>query len=336
MACLHPILIWNRRYYNQPEDYVASQLILHPEDVARQRLLVPCGHCPECLRAERNDWYVRLNREYAYQQSCGSHSWFFTLTISPKNYSRALDDPSGYVRSFFERIRHVYKTSVKHALFQEFSPSKGRLHFHGVLFGCDLPYRALHSIAKDFGFIYIRPVNTRSMRYCVKYIVKDIDVCRKDGRLLDKKYRRKFVSPGIGRFIGSFPLPSFMVRKWQFTSVANGRTFRYRIPRYYDYLLSEKERCKRSTFSAFLVSKAIGNDFASRVVLEALQNAFGDDWKKHCSDESLRKFEWAQCVMSSYRSALSSRPLVGSFPSSFLDADRLFESCSIPSFLSQT
>lgn len=305
MACLRPIAIWNRRYFGQPADYVASQLVLHPEDVVRQRLLVPCGHCAECLRAERNDWYVRLNREFAYQRSIGGTSWFFTLTIAPRNYQKALDDPAGYIRSFFEKIRHLYKCSVKHAIFQEFSPSRGRLHFHGALFGCGLRYKQLHEVARDFGFIFIRPLNSRSLRYVVKYIVKDIDVCAKDGRLLDKKYRRKFVSPRVGRYFGTFPVPSFSCRKWSFRDFRTGISYSYRIPRYYDYALREEEQRKRSTFNAWLVSQNVGNDFASRVVLEALQEAFGDTWERHANSEALRKYSWAQSIISSYRSLVN-------------------------------
>lgn len=302
MACLHPIAIWNRRYRYQPDDYVASQIMLHPEDVVRQRLLVPCGHCPECLRAERNDWYLRLNREFAYQRSVGGSSWFFTLTIAPSNYGKALDNPSGYIRSFFEAVRHRFNLSIKHAIFQEFSPSRGRLHFHGALFGCGLRYSDLHFIARDFGFIYLRPLNTRTLRYVVKYIVKDIDVCAHDGRLLDRKYRRKFVSPRVGHFIGDFPAPSFACRKWSFRDARSGISYSYRIPRYYDYAISEEERRKRSTFNAFLVSQGVGDDFASRVVLEALQEAFGDAWQRHVRPESFRRCIWAQRIIESYRS----------------------------------
>lgn len=303
MACLSPIWIQNRRYYNQPEDYAASQLLLHPEDVVRQRILVPCGHCVECLKAERNDWFVRLNQEYAYQKKMNRPSWFFTLTIAPKNYAAALVSPSAYVRRFFEKIRHDYGVKIKHALFQEFSPVRGRLHFHGVLFASELRYTDLHEVAKDFGFIYLRPVNSRSLRYVVKYIVKDIDACAGDGRLLAKKYRRKFVSPGVGKYLGNMPAPSFDCRVWRYSNVATGISYSYRIPRYYDRFLCEKELRKRQTYSAFLVAQAGCTDFQARIVLEALQESFGDDWRKHVSDNSLRRYVWAQEIIKSYRKA---------------------------------
>ena len=65
--CTSPLWIRNRRYYKPGITFeeIAVQLAEHPGDLARQRLLVPCGKCEECLRDERNAWYVRLERELA-------------------------------------------------------------------------------------------------------------------------------------------------------------------------------------------------------------------------------------------------------------------------------
>ena len=65
--CTAPLWIRNRRYYKRDITFeeIAVQLAEHPGDLARQRLLVPCGKCEECLRDERNAWYVRLERELA-------------------------------------------------------------------------------------------------------------------------------------------------------------------------------------------------------------------------------------------------------------------------------
>ena len=71
MACSSPIWIRNRRYFDKTNpcrngsDVAKSALALRPWDVARQWLMVPCGKCEDCLRRQRNDWFVRLERELA-------------------------------------------------------------------------------------------------------------------------------------------------------------------------------------------------------------------------------------------------------------------------------
>ena len=40
-----------------------------------RQVLVPCGHCIECLRSKQNEWFVRLFTEFK-----DSECQFFTLT----------------------------------------------------------------------------------------------------------------------------------------------------------------------------------------------------------------------------------------------------------------
>ena len=144
MACQHPIWIRNRRYYDKKRPRVGfnvdadhkSALALYPWDVARQWIMVPCGHCEDCLRRQRNDWFVRLERELARCKAESRQAIFITITISPKYYKDALLDPSGFIRRWNERVRHRIGHSFKHAFFQEFGThpetgSEPRLHFHG-------------------------------------------------------------------------------------------------------------------------------------------------------------------------------------------------------------
>lgn len=87
--CTSPLWIRNRRYYKRDITFeeIAVQLAEHPGDLARQRLLVPCGKCEECLRDERNAWYVRLERELARCRDERRQAVFVTITISPKIYA---------------------------------------------------------------------------------------------------------------------------------------------------------------------------------------------------------------------------------------------------------
>lgn len=287
MACLHPIAIKNKRYAGQPADYVASMLTLYPEDIARQTLMVPCGKCPECLRANRNAWYVRLNRELACQKRRNGMSYFITITINPLHYDKAFENPASFIRSFFERIRHAFGYSIKHALFQELSPEKNRLHFHGLLFGRRIDLRKLHKIVRDLGFIWIIPANSRVIRYCVKYVTKSISDFESAGVDFDRRYRRKFVSAHVGDDIVGVPVPSFDTRTWSFYDSRTGVTFSYSIPRYYDRYLSETESRKRHAEAGLLFCRASGLPFPARVCLEVLQELFSGVIPERLNDSSI-------------------------------------------------
>ena len=154
-------------------------LMNRPWDYFTQRIMVPCGRCEECLRQQRNDWYVRLERETKYQKSLHRNSVFVTITIAPGYYDSALRNPSSFIRLWFERIRRRLGRSIKHAVFQEFGmhPEQGgepRLHFHGVLWDVCYSYNAIREAVKDLGFIWISSITNKRLSYVVKYVGKSI------------------------------------------------------------------------------------------------------------------------------------------------------------------
>ena len=118
MPCSSPIWIRNRRYFDKKNpcrsgsDVAKSALALRPWDISRQWLMVPCGKCEDCLRRQRNDWFVRLERELARCKAESQQAIFITITISPKYYDEALRDPSKFIRRWNERLRHKIGHSV--------------------------------------------------------------------------------------------------------------------------------------------------------------------------------------------------------------------------------
>lgn len=124
MPCLSPIWIRNRRYFDKKNpcrdgsDVAKSALALRPWDIARQWLMVPCGKCEECLRCQRNNWFVRLERELARCKAESQQAIFITITIAPKYYEEALRNPSIFIRRWNERVRHRLGHSFKHAFFR--------------------------------------------------------------------------------------------------------------------------------------------------------------------------------------------------------------------------
>lgn len=257
-----------------------------PWDYFTQRLMVPCGRCDECLRQQRNDWYVRLERETKYQKSLHRNSVFVTITIAPEYYDSALQSPSSFIRMWFERIRRSLGRSIKHAVFQEFGthPEQGgepRLHFHGVLWDVPYSYNAIRNVVKDLGFVWIASITDKRLRYVVKYVGKSVYMDESSavfakslpitfGKLKtnlydflqDRRYRRKFVSPGVGDYLGDFKAPSVTSGLWSYTDYKTGVVYRYRIPRYYDKYLSKDALLFRKISTAWTYANAFGSSLA--------------------------------------------------------------------------
>lgn len=295
MACKNPIWIPNRRYFDKKrprrgfnvDDDHKSALALRPWDVSRQWLMVPCGKCEDCLRRLRNDWFVRIERELARCKAESLQAIFITITINPKYYEAALRDPSWFIRKWNERLRHRLGHSFKHCFFQEFGthPQSGtepRLHFHGFLFGTNVLYNTIRSAVGDLGFLWLAKATHKRARYCVKYVVKQIqyDPSELDGKtvtldgkpvllanlLQHRRYTRKFVSAGVGDYLGRRPAPSFSVTSWGYTDLCSGRTYNYAIPRYYNRYLQPEDEQKRAIRSADAYARFSKSSLVRRVV----------------------------------------------------------------------
>lgn len=205
-------------------------------------LKVPCGHCVECARDRRNDWFVRLWSMYRRMEELGVPVWYVTVTIDPKLWpDMRLDSPgigdriTPFVRSWNERVRYLCGGAMPiRFLCSEFGSkdrdyvdkhgvlrvTTGALHFHGLLFG-RLPLdRLLPGLAETHGHMDIDRIRGRAaIRYIVKYSTKDYSIA-------DPKLRaRTFCSPGIGDptyYFGDSPASRIVL--------ING--YHYRTPRY--------------------------------------------------------------------------------------------------------
>ena len=214
------------------------------------------------------------------------NSVFVTITIAPEYYDSALRDPSSFIRMWFERVRRRLGHSIKHAVFQEFGthPEQGRdprLHFHGVLWDVTYSYNAIREAVKDLGFVWISFVTDKRLRYVVKYISKSVYMDDNSAAfakslsitvgelktnlydfLQDRKYRRKFVSPGVGDYLGDFKAPGVTSGLWYYTDNETGDVYRYRIPRYYDKYLSQDALLFRKISTAWTYARAFGSSLA--------------------------------------------------------------------------
>lgn len=331
MACEHPIWIRNRRYYDKKRPRVGlsvdddhkSALALRPWDVARQWVMVPCGHCDDCLRRQRNDWFVRLERELARCKAESRQAIFITITISPKYYNEALLDPTRFIRRWNERIRHRIGHSFKHAFFQEFGThpetgSEPRLHFHGFLFGTDVLYNVIRSAVSDLGFVWLAKASLKRARYCVKYVTKQIkfDPVEVAGKTVNvngnevplsallqhRRYTRKFISAGVGDYLGIKSRPTDRVRLWSYSDGSfSGRTFNYAIPRYYDRYLTDAEKDVRAVLAADVYARFSRSALVRRIVskcveIKALHSAVSSRASYCWELKKVHEFRGAGCM----------------------------------------
>lgn len=340
MACSHPIWIRNRRYFRKDapfrdySDYAKSSLALAPWDMSRQWLMVPCGKCEDCLRRLRNDWFVRLERELARCKAESEQAIFITITIAPKYYEQALLDPAIFIRRWNERIRHKVGHSFKHAFFQEFGthPQTGshpRLHFHGFLFGPNILYNEIRSAVSDLGFVWLAKGTHKRARYVVKYVTKQIQFDPEqiadqnillDGKLTPlstvlqhRRYTRKFISPGVGDYLGTFCAPTDRVSSWSYLDPKSGVTYNYAIPRYYDRYLKLRHKIIRAVRSSDAYARFCDSSLVRHVVTLCV--------KRFLSRPALSSRETYSWEMKKFREFASAGPIPHMDPPTWLDRD---------------
>lgn len=81
--CLQPVKL--------PNNYFGSQNFYHmvSKDVDKKYILVPCGHCPECIAMKQGQYAQRMEIESKY-----NHFFFATLTYDNKHLpTLAVDIP---------------------------------------------------------------------------------------------------------------------------------------------------------------------------------------------------------------------------------------------------
>lgn len=343
MACSSPIWIRNRRYFDKKNpcrdgsDVAKSALALRPWDISRLWLMVPCGKCEDCLRRQRNDWFVRLERELTRCKANSQQAIFVTITIAPKYYNEALLDPSRFIRRFNERLRHKLGHSFKHAFFQEFGthPQMGnepRLHFHGFLFGTNVLYNTIRSAVRDLGFVWLAKATHKRARYCVKYVTKQIQFNPEEisdkyvtvnGNLIPlsillqhRRYTRKFVSAGVGDFLGYMPRPSARVASWSYFDCKKGINYNYTIPRYYLRYLKPEDEVMRSIAAADAYARFSESSLVKRIVSLCVER-----FNLNSAVSRRASYVWEQKQI--MRFSASSRKMPDFDPPTWLDLDIL-------------
>lgn len=181
--CYRPIKISNpsRHYANDMPKY----------------LYVPCGHCADCLRNKKNEWYFRSMIEYQDVLAKKGCCLFVTLTYNNDNIPVFIL-PDGtectgfnkhhirnfikYFRIYFSR-RGIEHKGIKYLICSEYGEHTRRPHYHGLLFlPVKPPWHELQEVLKrawHYGFVVCSKLgwyisSPSGLRYCSKYICKDM------------------------------------------------------------------------------------------------------------------------------------------------------------------
>ena len=134
----------------------------------------------------------------------------------------------------------------------------------------------------DLGYVWLAKATLKRARYCVKYVVKQIGYSPEqvaghyitvDGKLQSlssllehRRYTRKFVSAGVGDFLGHNPRPSACVSSWAYMDFSKGIVYNYAIPRYYDRYLKPEDERRKAVLAADAYSRFSKSALVRRVV----------------------------------------------------------------------
>lgn len=295
--CSQPISIINPHWKKVANIYRVN--VRHFDQEKDYRLLVPCGHCLDCLRKRARSWMVRAHylvksRNIKIDRISG-HTYFCTLSIAPKNYEFAVKNPYKVFRRFVDRLRKhpslivgynkrnrpIYKkVRFDYLAVIEFAdglraeqrglPSTYRMHYHAIFFDCPLKMKDLKKMwDKHVGISWISRLRSEAgIFYCLKYVFKDQEKCQKLYGDESKTNGKMIVSHGFGRFRSEDMKKYrdnliYSSKTWVSTMVNN---FRYPVPRYWKKLLFSSKEIKslNEKFIPPLIRELVESKYATK------------------------------------------------------------------------
>lgn len=221
-----------------------------------KEIYVPCGKCEACLSRKKNEWIVRLTKEFESSIS----AYFLTLTYDDEKLpSRTvvMDDVVEEIQCvskrdcqlFLKRLRKAIQPyKIRYYLVSEYGPKTLRPHYHMLLF--NFPPELKNKIDKivenawNNGFVTIDRVNAARIAYVCSYCM--------DNSSLPSQFVRNFVlcsrRPGLGcSYLDNERIVSYHVDNLvgYTTSVCNGKAYKTPLPRYYRSKLFNDEQSNK-------------------------------------------------------------------------------------------
>ena len=243
-----------------------------------EKIPVPCGKCPPCMKRRTSGWSFRLVKEGDVSNS----ALFVTLTydtkyvpITKKGYLTLCKDD---VQRFFKRLRKLTNEKIKYFIVGEYGTQKMRPHYHIILFNAnrEMIARAWAKDGRELGSIFIGDVSEASIGYTLKYMQKPgkIPIHQND----DRQKEFQLMSKGLGK--------SYLTQKminWHkqdleqrmYIPMKDGK--KIAMPRYYKdkmYSESEKNRIARRM-------ERVGEELDSELHKKYGENVFSELAKIH-------------------------------------------------------
>lgn len=210
---------------------------------AERIVVLPCGKCPACRKAKRQEWAVRCELESASYEN----SSFITLTYDQEHCPDKL-----VKRDLQQFIKAMRNKKIKFRYFGcgEYGSSSARPHFHLIMFGyfpedakpyaksksADIMFASnLVSDVWNKGLVTVQKFEGPMAAYVAGYVSKklldDSDWLEGADPFLCMSRR-----PGIGRDF----LESNWTKLMSYNGVQLKNGFTYHLPRYFKKILEEK------------------------------------------------------------------------------------------------
>lgn len=194
---------------------------------------IPCRKCWQCRQNRINDWVGRCIAERETSVAAS----FVTLTYgggdTPQSRFLRKSDMTSYIKA----IRNDgYK--VRNFFVGEYGTLKGRAHWHCILFWPEpMPHRELRRNISDkwwsHGFSMWDEANIASIRYCTKYIAKELrddDALRNMGMSRKPMLGTEFFQGLAERYVEAGLSPQRPFYKFREVLDKDGKTQEYYMP----------------------------------------------------------------------------------------------------------
>jgi len=191
--------------------------------MAKQDMMVPCGHCGFCAATRRSDWAIRID----WERKLHTSSKFVTLTYANPHLKWNSGVPQlhrEHVQLFLKRVRKEgYK--LRYYGCGEYGSQTFRPHYHMLIFG-DVPEEVIRR-QWFYGQVHIGHVTDQSVLYTLSYMINKSDWRHSKGRV------RTFnmMSQGIGKNYLSKTMIRWHQEGRKNHCLVNG--VRRHLPRYY-------------------------------------------------------------------------------------------------------
>lgn len=247
-----------------------------------EKIPVPCGKCPPCLKRRTSGWSFRLMREGDVSDT----ALFVTLTydtefvpITQNGYKNLSKHD---VQKFFKRLRKIEQKKIKYFAVGEYGSKRMRPHYHIILYNANANnvHRAWALDGKMLGQIYIGNVSGASIGYTLKYMQKEskVPIHKND----DRQKEFQLMSKGLGKSY----LTDRMIKwhksdleKRMYVPIIDGR--KIPMPRYYkDKIYKESEKNRIARYIA-----KISDD-----QLEEKMNEYGIEYHYEMSQKHINAF----------------------------------------------